>query len=164
MENLWPSIDNIKTTEDVIPFLESTIESLKNNYEGKIGAQICQIEYMLKNMSSTLSSLSNAAITVGSLVSENKYEEKNIEKDRKQAYIVNHDYKYEIFNDHLYYKLFTINIPEFYPIKLHISAGILEKDDVEIEINDIDKLKNVFSQIVNSDKVRMIIMKMKSKQ
>lgn len=88
----------------------------------------------------------------------------NIEKDREQAYILNRDYKYEIFNDHLYYKLFTINIPEFYPVKIHVSAGILGREDVEIEINDIDKLKNVFSQIVNSEKVRMIIMKMKGKQ
>lgn len=45
---------------------------------------------------------------------------------------------------------------------MHISAGILEKDDKELVINDIDRLKEVFSQIVNSAKVKMIIMKMKS--
>lgn len=161
MENLWPIIDNIKTTEDVIPFLESTIESLKSNYEGKISAQICQIEYILKSVSSTLSALSNIAKVVGPLTSKDQYEEKkDIEKNRQQAVVVNCDYKYEIFNDHLYYKLFTINIPEFYPLKIHVSAGIIEKDDVEFDINDIERLKNVFSQIVNSYKVKMIIMKM----
>lgn len=165
MENLWPIIDDIKPTDDVIPFFDLTIESLKETYEGKISAQICQIEYILKDMNSVLSTISNFARMVGPLSVKEAYEEKkDIEKDREQAYIINRDYKYEIFNDHLYYKLFTINIPEYYPLKIHISAGILEKDDVEIEINDIDKLKNVFLQIVNSDKVRMIIMKMKSKQ
>lgn len=165
MDNLWPIIDNIKPTDDVIPFFDFTIESLKKNYEGKINAQICQIEYILKNINSSLSTISNLARMVGPLAVKEHYEEKkDIEKDREQAYILNRDYKYEIFNDHLYYKLFTINIPEFYPVKMHVSAGILGREDVEIEINDIDKLKNVFSQIVNSEKVRMIIMKMKGKQ
>ena len=56
------------------------------------------------------------------------------------------------------------SIPEFYPVKIHVFVGILGKEDVEIKINDIDKLKNVFSQIVNSEKVRMLIMKTKRKQ
>ena len=47
MENLWPIIDDIKPTDDVIPFFDLTIESLKETYEGKISAQICQIEYIL---------------------------------------------------------------------------------------------------------------------
>ena len=163
MESLWPIIDDIKSTEDVLPFLNLTIESLRRTYEGKIDAQICQIEYILKNMQSTLSTITNISKIVGSQLLDNKYEEKkDIEKEREQAYIVNHDYKYEIFNDHLYYKLFSINIPEYYPLKMRISAGILEKDDKELVINDIDRLKEVFSQIVNSDKVKMIIMKMKS--
>lgn len=163
MENLWPIIDDIKSTEDVLPFFYLTIESLRRTYEGKIDGQICQIEYILKNMQSALSTINNISKIVNSQLLDNLYEEKkDIEKEREPVYIVNHNYKYEIFNDHLYYKLFTINIPEYYPLKMCISAGILEKDDKELVINDIDRLKEVFSQIVNSTKVRTIIMKMKS--
>ena len=161
---MWPVIDGIKTTEDVIPFLDDTINLLKKKYDGKIKAQVCQIEFILKNVRTTLSVINDISKMIGKQIEKEKYEEKqDIEKDRSPAYVVNHDYKYEIFNDHLYYKLFNINIPEFYPIKIHVSAGILDKEDVEIDINDLDKLKSVFSEIVCSDKVKMIIKKMINK-
>ncbi|MBO4283440.1 MAG: hypothetical protein J5958_02350 [Clostridia bacterium] len=158
---MWPAIDDIKTTEDVLPFLNETINELKGNYNGKINAQVCQIEFILKNLRTTMSVISDISKIVGQSTIKEEYEEKkDIEKDRTPAYVINHDYKYEIYNDHLYYKLFTINIPEFYPIKIHVSAGIIEKEDVELDVNDLDRLKSVFGEIVCSDKVRMIIKKM----
>ena len=158
---MWPVIQDIKSTDDVMPFFEETIKSLKDNYDGKINAQICKIEYILKSSKSVLSSFHDMSKLIGPQVEEDSFEEKiDIEKDRKLAYVNNYDYKYEIYNDHLYFKLFTINIPEFYPLKIHVSAGLLDKDDVEINIYDIDKLKNVFSEIVCSNKARLIIMKM----
>ena len=161
MNNMWPVIQDIKSTDDIMPFFEETIKSLKDNYDGKINAQICKIEYILKSSKSVLSSFHDMPKLVGPQVEEDSFEEKiDIEKDRKLAYVNNYDYKYEIYNDHLYFKLFTINIPEFYPLKIHVSAGLLDKDDVEINIYDIDKLKNVFSEIVCSNKARLIIMKM----
>ena len=161
MNNMWPVIQDIKSTDDVMPFFEETIKSLKDNYDGKINAQICKIEYILKSSKSVLSSFHDMSKLIDPQVEEDSFEEKiDIEKDRKLAYVNNYDYKYEIYNDHLYFKLFTINIPEFYPLKIHVSAGLLDKDDVEINIYDIDKLKNVFSEIVCSNKARMIIMKM----
>ena len=158
---MWPVIDDIKTTEDVLPFLKDTINELKGSYDGKINAQVCQIEFILKNLRTTMSMISEVSKIVGQPTVKEEFEEKkDIEKDRAPAYVINHDYKYEIYNDHLYYKLFTINIPEFYPIKIHVSAGILGKEDVEFDINDLDRLKSVFTEIVCSDKVKMIIKKM----
>lgn len=89
MESLWPIIDDIKSTKDVLPFLNLTIESLRRTYEGKIDAQICQIEYILKNMQSTLSTITNISKIVGSQLLDNKYEEKkDIEKNASKLILL----------------------------------------------------------------------------
>lgn len=161
MNNLWPVIDELKATDDIVPFFDETIDALKEHYDGKIQAQYCQIEYILKGIHSAVSSIVEMSNLVGKPQNNCNFEEKkDIEKDRKQVVVSNKDYKYEIFNDHLYYKLFTINIPEFYPVKISVSAGILDKDNLEMEISNLDDLKSVFSRIVWSEKVKMIISKM----
>lgn len=161
MNNPWPIVDNISSTSDVLPFLYETSESLKQNYEGKLQSQTAEIKYTFKGLRETVSLISGISSLVEKPKDDPEYEEmKDIEKDRKAAYVANHDYKYEIYNDHLYYKLFTINIPEFYPVTLKAAAGTLDKEEKEVIINDLDELEEVFSNIVNSDKVRSIIKKM----
>lgn len=161
--NFWPTIDDVYKTEDAIPFLNDTINELKQKYNGRIQAQLCRIEFVLKSFRSMRSMIEEMSTLVGPQKNEDKYEceeKMDIEKNRKTAVVANRDYKYEIFNDHLYYKLFTINIPEFYPIKIRAAAGTLEKEDSEVVIKNLSELKDVFSRIVLSDKVKQIIKKM----
>lgn len=161
MNNPWPIVDSILSTNDVLPFLYKTSEMLKNNYEGKLQSQTAEIKYALKGLRETMSLISGIASLVEKPNVVSEYEEvKDIEKDRKTAYVENHDYKYEIYNDHLYYKLFTINVPEFYPVTLKAAAGTLDKEEKEVCIESLDELEEVFSNIVNSYKVKSIIKKM----
>ena len=161
MNNPWPVVDDISSTSDVLPFLEETSKFLKQNYSGKLQSQTSEIKYILKGLRETMPLISGIATLVGKQNDNPEYVEiKDIEKDRKVAYVVNRDFKYEIYNNHLYYKLFTINIPEFYPITLKAAAGTLENEEKEVTINNINELEEVFLNIVNSDKVKSIIKKM----
>lgn len=161
MKNLWPTIDDVKETNDIFPFLDTTVESLKQSYGGKLKAQYCQIEYILKGVRSMASAFADISQAFSAVDEENKYVEKeDVEKGRDAARVIVKNYKYEIFNDHLYYKIFTIQVPEFYPINVHVSAGILDKNDKEEEIYSLDSLSALFSKIVSSSKVKMIISKM----
>ncbi len=159
MENPWPSIENVEKTDKVISYFNEISESLKQNYNGKIQSELIEIQYA-----------ANTALPAGERLSalfrpiekndESKKEVLTVEEGKEQVCILKTDYKYEIFNDHLYYKLFTITIPEYFPLKMRVSFGILEDKETEIEIMNLRDLKDKFTEIVCSDKVRNIIKKM----
>lgn len=159
MNNLWPDIEEFRTTDDVLPFLNETIESLKTNYNGRLNAQLTQIRFDFLNMRKTMQNYVNKSSVVSSPANK-KDSNKDIEKNRQSAQIESSNYQYDIFNDHLYYKLFFINIPEFYPITLQVSDGIFGEESKKIEVNGLAELKKVFSNIVCSMHVRMVIKKM----
>lgn len=161
MNNPWPKVDNVLLTNDVVPYLEETSESLRQNYEGKLQSKISEIKYVLQDVCNTISMLGDISVLTEPVRKKPDCKEvKDVEIGRKAAFVENHNYKYEIYNDHLYYKLFTISVPEFYPITLKASAGTLDKEEKVVSIDNLDELKDTFLEIVCSDKVRSIIKKM----
>lgn len=162
MENLWPSIDGIRKTEEVMNFFKETTETIKQNYGGKIESKLTKIEFVLKRKTRSLESMHNEMrILTAPIPAKDEYEEKKeVEIGRDSVVVKCDNYKYEIYNNHLYYKIFNVKIPEFYPVTITASAGILDKDEKDVIINDLDELKNTFLNIVCSDKIRMIIKKM----
>lgn len=161
MNDPWPIIDNISSSENVIPYFNDTSETIKQHYDGKIESKISEIKYVLEGVRKAVSMLNDISILTAPPANDPKYKEvEDIEKGRKAAFVKSKDFKYEIYNDHLYYKLFTINIPEFYPVTIKVSPGILTREEKEISISNLEELKSVFSDIVNSNKVRSIIKKM----
>lgn len=161
MENLWPEVDDLESTDDVLSFFNETSALIEKKYGGKIKSQLSPITFILKDLRGVSRFLDDIhRMNTPQQKDYQKVEVKNIEEGRKSVTVNGQNYKYEIYNDHLYFKLFTINIPEFYPLKLKAAWGTLGDEDVEIEINSIEHLRSVFGQIVNSNKVKMIIKKM----
>ena len=162
MKNLWPDVNDIKSTEDVMPFLKETIESLQNNYDGKIKAEISFMKTASKSAHSMRRTLADTKeIANGKFVGmSNKNFRASKRKYSGNTTINTSYYNYQIYNKTLYCRLFTICISEFYPLTIQVCEGILKDYDVEIEINNLDDLKTNFSAIVNSPTVKMIIKKM----
>ena len=161
MENLWPTIHEGRNTEEILTFLNETIESLKNNYDGKIGAQMCSIEYVLEDRRSYMEKIYDMLPKNEAPKKFVKNEvESEIEKNRSVAYVAKCSYKYEIYNDKLFYRLFDITIPDFYPVKVEVSSGILAEEAVSLKINSLAQMRQEFINIVSSEKVKMLITKM----
>lgn len=161
MNDPWPIIDNVSSSDDIIPYFEQTSKTIKLHYDGKIESKISEIKYALEGVRKTISMLNDISVLTEPSANNSKHKEvEDIEKERKPLFILSKDYKYEIYNDHLYYKLFVINISEFYPAIIKVSPGILAREEKEMSINSLEELKSVFSDIVNSDRVRSIIKKM----
>ena len=161
MYNPWPDVDDVVSTKDVAPFLERMQTSIEEKYGGKLHSNFSEIKYVFEDVQHSISKMRDMTILVGSTKEESKrIEIKDIEKGRDPAFVTKRNLKFEIYNDHLFYKLFTVELSEFYPIKVFVSPGILEDDGKTLLINNFDKLENCFTEIVNSDKVKGIIKKM----
>lgn len=162
MEKFWPDIHEIEKTDYVIPFLEDTIESLKETYKGRINAQITGVEVLsdtMRSLKSSFDDMNRISIDSNSI---NKETSKNLQsKTNKKPVDVNaKSYDYELFNDHLYYRLFTITMTEVFPIEIYVCAGILKKDEAVFKIKNMNELRTTFLRITRSEKVKIVIMKM----
>ena len=161
MDNPWPVVDKAVPSNDAMDYLNETTKIIKDMYNGKLQSSISKVTYVLSGFNRSAELIKGMKYLVGTEKNDPEYkEQKNIEEGREPAYISQNNYKYEIYNDHLYYKLFVLKLSEFYPISIVVSAGILDKEETEISVHNIDSLQQIFKKIVQSEKVIAIIKKM----
>ena len=164
-KDLWGDIlDKSKTAEDVIPFIKEQASLLGEKTKQKVLAKFEKIKYTYKSNNSGLTTMLtsiSASLSAMHGLSDEKVEiDDNENLENASQLFKTADYKFEIYNEHYKFRLFTLKFRSTYPIELDVEYGILEEKSTKLTIKTKEELERKLIDIFNSAKVRFVISKM----
>lgn len=160
--DLWGDVlDKTKNAEDILPFIKEQAKLLGKKTNQKVLAKFEKIKYTYKGNNSAITMITTLSASISAMhgLKNEKVEiddNKNLENASKLFQTA--DYKFEIYNEHYKFRLFTLKFRSIYPIEIDVEYGILEETSLTIETKE--ELESKLTEIFNSPKVKFIISKM----
>ncbi len=153
--NVWPDLNEEMKTTQVVIFVQKLIDDLEDMYEGKIKGKILQIEYE-SNLPKALAYISDMSKKIG--VKEKTYECENTEEIKTFS---DKSYKFILYTEKNYYRLFEITVSEFFPVKIYPRNTIFDDEENKpIIVDNQQEFESKIISIIRSEFVRNLIMKM----
>ena len=130
--DLWGDVlDKAKNAEEVLPFIKEQANLLGEKTKQKVLAKFEKIKYTYKSNNSGLTTMLTSISTSLSVMhgfGEDKVEIDDNEKlENASKLFQTADYKFEIYNEHYKFRLFTLKFRSTYPIEIDVEYGILEE-------------------------------------
>lgn len=163
--DLWGDVlDKANNAEEILPFIKEQANLLGEKTKRKVLAKFEKIKYKYKGNSSgvttMLATISASISAIHGLTDEKVEIDDNENLENASKLFQTADYKFEIYNEHYKFRLFTLKFRSTYPIEIDVEYGILEEKSTKLTIKTKEELEDKLTEIFNSAKVKFIINKM----
>ena len=152
--NYWPDLDSEEGTKGVFAFIKILNEQIKEKYNNKIQCSLEEISYKTIGINS-------AVLGINKLLGPTE-EETPLEKGKNKVPVrQTKEFKFLIYNDKYFFRVFDIKIGEFFPVEMKPAEEIndMVKDYFEIESENVFKQQvyNYLNRKIIKDVIRYMV-------
>jgi hypothetical protein len=162
MQDLWPDFEAAELKENhSLEILRSQAKLLEKKTDGKVRAVFSRIKYTTnkQNINAVLSLSRSVATALEGPPLIEVLENDLIDRVDANNYFNDENYKFEIYNDNLRFRVFKVTYNIMYPITIEMDAGVAQDITMgtSMQVNSDTDLVELLERVFKSRKLILII-------
>ena len=153
-KDFWPDLTNGESTKLIRELIKTLNQQLKTKYDGKIDSSFDVIHYKDSGIYAMNQTFAGIARLVGPIEEKDECEKNKEEVKVKPL----NEYKFVIFNENYFSRIFDIKFGEFFPVEIRPAEGIIPNQEPKYkEIYNFSELEDVVQNYLQSQHVQDVI-------
>ena len=152
-KNYWPDLQSEENTKGIFEFVNILKNQLHSKYDGKLNCSFEKIEYE----SNGVASLSSAVAGINKIMAPQ--EEKGVlEKSKKKVDVKKYnEYKFLIYNDNYFFRIFDVKIGEHFPIQMRPGEELSNIECDYIKVDSLAAFKHEVELYLSNETIKDVI-------